>query len=59
MPAPRSRTTTPPALIWSHESVEYSHYKNSQGKIFTLSPWPMEDYWAWTKQVDPADYEVK
>ena len=26
-------------LVWSHPSIEHSHYKNPQGKIFTLSPW--------------------
>lgn len=43
-------------LIWSHPSVEHSHYKNRAGKIFTLSPWPIETYWAWTRAVDPSEY---
>jgi 4-hydroxyacetophenone monooxygenase len=45
-------------LIWAHEDIEHSHYKNPAGKIFSLSPWPMEVYWAWTRAVDPADFVV-
>ena len=43
-------------LIWSHPAVVHSHYKNRAGKIFTLSPWPIETYWAWTRAIDPAEY---
>ena len=25
-------------LVWSHPSIEHSHYKNPAGKVFTLSP---------------------
>jgi len=45
-------------LVWSHPVIEHSHYKNSAGKIFTLSPWPIEVYWGWTRRIDPSDYEV-
>ncbi|HEX4162735.1 MAG TPA: NAD(P)/FAD-dependent oxidoreductase [Acidimicrobiales bacterium] len=43
-------------LVWSHPSIEHSHYKNSQGKVFTLSPWPLDLYWEWTRRVERADY---
>lgn len=43
-------------MVWSHWSVEHSHFKNAAGKIFTLSPWPIPTYWRWTRAVDPADY---
>jgi 4-hydroxyacetophenone monooxygenase len=43
-------------LVWAHASVEHSHYKNRAGKIFTLSPWPIETYWEWTRAVDRAEY---
>jgi 4-hydroxyacetophenone monooxygenase len=43
-------------LVWSHPSIEHSHYKNSQGKVFTLSPWPLDLYWEWTRHVERADY---
>jgi 4-hydroxyacetophenone monooxygenase len=41
------------SLLWSHPSIEHSHYKNPQGKIFTLSPWRLELYWEWTREADP------
>jgi 4-hydroxyacetophenone monooxygenase len=43
-------------MVWAHWSVKHSHYKNSQGKVFTLSPWPIPQYWKWTNEFDPADY---
>jgi 4-hydroxyacetophenone monooxygenase len=43
-------------MVWAHPSVEHSHFKNPDGRIFTLSPWPIPTYWAWTQAVDPADY---
>ena len=43
-------------LVWSHPSIEHSHYKNRQGKVFTLSPWPLDLYWEWTRRVEREDY---
>ncbi len=43
-------------MIWAHESIEHSHFKNRSGKIYSLSPWPMDVYWSWTLAVDPDDY---
>jgi 4-hydroxyacetophenone monooxygenase len=45
-------------LVWSHPSITHSHYKNPQGKVFTLSPWSIDRYWEWTRAVDTADYVV-
>ena len=44
-------------LVWSHPSISHSHYKNSNGKVFTLSPWPLDQYWEWTRQVERTHYE--
>jgi 4-hydroxyacetophenone monooxygenase len=44
-------------MVWAHWSVQHSHFKNPDGKVFTLSPWPIPTYWNWTRAVDPADYE--
>ena len=44
-------------LVWSHPSISHSHYKNSDGKVFTLSPWPLDQYWEWTRHVDRSHYE--
>ena len=43
-------------LVWSHPAITHSHYKNSQGKVFTLSPWPLDQYWEWTRHIDRDDY---
>ncbi len=43
-------------MVWAHPSVRHSHFKNPDGKVFTLSPWPIPTYWAWTRAVDPDDY---
>jgi 4-hydroxyacetophenone monooxygenase len=44
-------------MVWAHPSVKYSHFKNPEGRIFTLSPWPIPQYWEWTRSVDTDDYE--
>ena len=36
-------------MVWAHPSIAHSHYKNRDGKVFTLSPWPLDLYW----DVDP------
>jgi 4-hydroxyacetophenone monooxygenase len=43
-------------MVWSHPSIQHSHYKNPAGKVFTLSPWPLDLYWEWTRRVEGDDY---
>ncbi len=43
--------------MWSHPSIAHSHYTNPAGKVFTLSPWPLDRYWEWTRRVDRDDYQ--
>src|SRR5690606_29865245 len=43
-------------MVWAHPSVKHSHYKNPDGKVFTLSPWPIPTYWRWTKTFEAKDY---
>ena len=45
-------------LVWAHPSITHSHYKNPDGKIFTLSPWPLDLYWEWTRRLDRDDYVI-
>lgn len=45
-------------MVWAHWSVRHSHFKNREGKVFTLSPWPIPTYWNWTRAVDLDDYEL-
>lgn len=46
-------------MVWSHLSVTHSHFKNRDGQIFTLSPWPIPTYWQWTRAVDPDHYRFE
>jgi 4-hydroxyacetophenone monooxygenase len=45
-------------LVWAHPAITHSHYKNPDGRVFTLSPWAMDDYWAMTRHLDPDDYRL-
>jgi 4-hydroxyacetophenone monooxygenase len=47
------------SLVWSHPAITHSHYKNPQGKVYTLSPWPLEYYREITRVVDPDDYVIE
>ena len=44
-------------MVWAHPTVKYSHFKNKDGRIYTLSPWPIPDYWQWTRAVDVDDFD--
>jgi 4-hydroxyacetophenone monooxygenase len=46
-------------MVWSHPSIRHSHYKNPEGKVFTLSPWALDRHWEWTRRVERADYEFR
>jgi 4-hydroxyacetophenone monooxygenase len=43
-------------MVWAHEAVQHSHFKNAAGKVWTLSPWPIPVYWQWTRSIDVDDY---
>jgi 4-hydroxyacetophenone monooxygenase len=45
-------------MVWAHPAVRHSHYKNPDGRIHTISPWPIPRYWAWTKRIDPTEYRL-
>ncbi len=45
-------------MVWAHPSVQHSHFKNAEGKVWTLSPWPIPVYWRWTRAIDIDDYEL-
>jgi len=45
-------------LVWAHPSIAHSHYKNPAGKVFTLSPWPIDQYWELTRELKPEEYEL-
>jgi 4-hydroxyacetophenone monooxygenase len=43
-------------MVWSQPSIKHSFYKNAYGEVYTLSPWRLVDYWAWTRMPDPGDF---
>ncbi len=45
------------SLVWAQPSIEHSFYKDRNGRVHSLSPWRLVDYWAWTRTPDPADFE--
>ena len=45
-------------LVWAHPSIRHSHYKNPAGKVYTLSPWPIDQYWELTRAIDPSDFDL-
>lgn len=45
-------------MVYAHPAVTSSYYKNSAGELPTLFAWRIVDYWKWTHNPDPADYEL-
>jgi 4-hydroxyacetophenone monooxygenase len=43
-------------MVWSHPGMT-SWYKNAKGRVVTTSPWRLVDYWRWTREPDPEDYD--
>lgn len=42
--------------IWAHPGGT-TYYRNDTGRVVVASPWKYIDYWARTRNFDPADYE--
>lgn len=45
-------------MIWSHPGAD-SWYKNRDGRVLTTSPWRLVDYWTWTREANPADFDLR
>jgi len=45
-------------MIWTHPRLS-TYYRNSKGRVFSLLPWRLVDYWQLTRNVDYQDYEMK
>jgi len=43
--------------VFTTEGVT-SSFKNSKGKVRSVSPWRIEEYWRWTRDLDAQDYEL-
>jgi 4-hydroxyacetophenone monooxygenase len=44
-------------MIWTHPGVS-TYYRNSQGRVFSVMPWSLVDYWHMTHVVEPEDYRI-
>jgi 4-hydroxyacetophenone monooxygenase len=42
-------------LVWSHPGTT-NWFRNSRGRVFSIMPWRMVDYWQMTHDPDLADY---
>lgn len=44
-------------LIWSHPGMS-TYYRNSKGRVYTVLPWRLVDYWKSTRHADLEDYKL-
>tara|TARA_B100001013_G_scaffold343760_1_gene272203 strand:- start:1255 stop:3177 length:1923 start_codon:yes stop_codon:yes gene_type:complete len=44
-------------LVWSHPGVD-SWYKNSRGRVVSVSPWRLVDYFHMTREPDLGDFNL-
>jgi 4-hydroxyacetophenone monooxygenase len=44
-------------MIWSHRGMD-TWYRNSKGRVVSLSPWRLADYWHMTREADLRDYHL-
>ena len=42
-------------MIWTHPGMS-TYYRNRHGRVVTVMPWRLVDYWGMTHDVDPAAY---
>ena len=45
-------------LIWTHPGMN-SWYKNKSGRIVSIMPWRLVDYWQFTHEPNLTDFKVK
>ena len=45
------------SMVWTHEDVN-NWYRNSQGRVVSVSPWRLVDYWGMTRNSDMNDYRL-
>jgi 4-hydroxyacetophenone monooxygenase len=45
-------------LIWTHPGMT-TYYRNRFGRVISVSPWRLVDYWAMTHDPDLSDFELR
>jgi 4-hydroxyacetophenone monooxygenase len=43
-------------LIWTHPGMS-TYYRNARGRVFSVMPWRLVDYWKMTHDAELDDYE--
>jgi 4-hydroxyacetophenone monooxygenase len=43
-------------MVWSQPSIKHSFYRDDHGRVHSLSPWRLVDYWSWTRAPDRGDF---
>lgn len=36
-----------------------SYFSNAAGKVVVCMPWPLAEYWRWTRRIDPGDFVAR
>ena len=44
-------------MIWSHPGMT-TYYRNARGRVVTVMPWRLVDYWKMTHEADLDNYHV-
>ena len=44
-------------MIWMHPGMT-TYYRNSKGRVYSVMPWRLVDYWKMTRTPDLTDYET-
>ena len=42
-------------MIWTHPGMS-TYYRNRHGRVVTVTPWRLVDYWSRTHELDPSAY---
>ncbi len=45
-------------MIWSHPGMT-TYYRNARGRVVTVMPWRLVDYWQMTHEADLSNYHVE
>ncbi|MFC0314803.1 flavin-containing monooxygenase [Gordonia phosphorivorans] len=45
-------------MVWTHPAME-NWYRNPDGRVVSVLPWRINDYWSMTSAVDPNDFHTE
>jgi len=45
-------------MVWTHPGMS-TYYRNAKGRVVSVMPWRLVDYWAMTHEPDFADYHTE